>query len=457
MPSKTISILKDSTMTRRVRLIALLFLFSVAAFSTSFAADTKFRAGAARIDVTPSQEELPKPYTSVFDHIYARVIVVDNGPSRVVLASVDSATISNNYPADLAARIAKEANVPVENVMLATTHAHDSIRISNMPGTTAVPFSMPFNAKVEAALVDATRESIAKLQPARIGFGRGKAYINGNRMYWDPEQGRYMLGYDRSGKLPSDKTVYVVKFENVSGEPIAFFVNYALMPIVHTTGSYNGGDSRLGGDVPGATSQYAEKALGEKAVVIMTMGGGDQHPIYRVNRRGPEAQQYSESLIRTYSQILGEEILATSKDIRDTIDQGPLYASGKALTCPGKLTIPINDPSRCSTAPDSKLPLCGVYKEEDAPPVPFGINLLVIGDIALGAVSEDVGTTMVQRVQASSPYTNTIVISRLFGPARYLVTDDMYGLYTFDSTDSHVKKGCAEKSIVNGFQTLMPK
>jgi hypothetical protein len=28
--------------------------------------------------------------------------------------------------------------------------------------------------------------------------------------------------------LPSDKTVWVVKFETVSGEPIAFFVNYAV-------------------------------------------------------------------------------------------------------------------------------------------------------------------------------------------------------------------------------------
>ena len=444
-------------MTRRTGSLLSLLLFAIFATVTSSAAEAKFRAGATRIDVTPSQQELPKPYTSVFDPIYARVIVVENGAARLVLASVDSATISNNYPADLAAHIAKEADVPVENVMLATTHAHDSIRISNVPGTTAVPFSMAFNAKVEAALVDATRQSIAKLQPARIGFGRGKAYINGNRMYWDPEQGRYMLGYDRSGTLPSDKTVYVVKFESLSGEPIAFFVNYALMPIVHTTGSYSGGDDRLGGDVPGATSQYAEKALGEKAVVIMTMGGGDQHPIYRVDRHGPEAQQYSESLIRTYSQILGEEILATSKDIRNTIDQGQIYAAGKDLTCPGKLTTPINDPSRCSNEPDSKLPPCGVYKEEDAPPVTFGINLLVVGDIAFAAVSEDVGTTMVQRVQASSPYRNTVVISRIFGPARYLVTDDMYGLYTFDSTDSHAKKGCAEKSIVSGFLDLMPK
>ena len=113
-----------------------------------------FRVGAARIDVTPPPEEMPKPYVGVFERIYARTIVVDNGKTRAVLATVDTATISQDYPELLTRRLAKEAGIPPAQVHLATTHAHDSIRVSNSPGTTNIPFSQAFNKKVEAALVE---------------------------------------------------------------------------------------------------------------------------------------------------------------------------------------------------------------------------------------------------------------------------------------------------------------
>jgi neutral ceramidase len=434
----------------------LVTLFSMAANARS-ADSGKFRVGAARIDVTPPLQELPKPYLDVWEHIYARTIVVDNGKTRAVLATVDTATISGEFPEQLTQKIAKEAGIPAEQVYLATTHAHDSIRVSNSPGTTNIPFSPAFNAAVEAALLQGVRQSIKDLQPARIGFGRGKAYINTNRTQWDPAQGRYITGADRSGLLPSDKTVYVIKFETLTGEPIAFFANYGIMPIVHGLGNYAGGTPKLGGDVPGATSRYIEKALNEKPVAIMTMGGGDQHPIYRIAGHGPAEEAASEVLTRTYGLMLGEEIMATVKDTKIAMEEGPIYGARKSATCPGKLTTPINSASRCSNQPGSKLPPCGVYKDEDAPPATFNIGLLLLGNIAIGGISEDVGTTIIQRVQAISPYANTFVVSQFFGPARYLVSDDTYGLFTFDSTDSHVKKGCAEQSILQGFRELLPK
>jgi hypothetical protein len=142
--------------------------------------------------------------------------------------------------------------------------------------------------------------------------------------------------------------------------------------------------------------------------------------------------------------------------MKNKVEEGAISGGKTSATCPGKLTTPINSGGRCSNAPGSKLPPC-VFKDEDAPPATFQMGLLLLGNIAIGGVSEDVGTTIIQRIQAISPYANTFVVSQFFGPARYLVSDDMYGMFTFDSTDSHVKKGCAEPSILKGFQQLMSK
>ena len=438
------------------RVLLFVIAMVICTLAQTFAAESgKFRVGATRIDVTPPPEEMPKPYLAIFDRIYARVIVVDNSKTRAVLATVDSATITDGYQVSLTERIAKEAGIPPEQVHLATTHAHDSIRVSKST-TTPRPWSMAFNAKVEAALVEGVQQSIKNMQPARIGFGRGKSYINANRMKWDPDEGRYVTSADRSGLLPSDKNVYVILFETLSGEPIAFFANYGIMPIAHEVPSYPGSTPKIGGDILGATTLYVEKALKEKAVAIMTMGGGDQHPLYRVTGKGPGSDAESEVLTRSYGLMLGEEILATVRDMRNKMEEGPIYGAKTSATCPGKLTKPINSPSNCSNTAGSKLPPC-VYKDEDGPAITINMTLLLLGNVAMGGIWEDSSTSLIQRIQAISPYANTFVDCQFFGPARYLVSDDMYGLYTFESTDSRVKKGCAEQSILKGFQQMFPK
>jgi hypothetical protein len=436
----------------------LLFLIAIMSCSLvqAFAAESgKFRVGAARIDVTPPQEEMPKPYLAIFDRIYARTIVVDNGKTRAVFATVDSATITDGYQISLPARIAREAGIPVEQVHLSTTHAHDSIRVSKST-TTPRPWSMTFNAKVEAALVEGVQRSLKNMQPARIGFGRGKSYINTNRMRWDPDEGRYVVGADRTGLLPSDKNVYVILFESLSGAPIALFANYGIMPIVHEVPDYPGSIPKIGGDILGATSLYIEKSLNEKVVALMTMGGGDQYPVYRVTRKGPGSDAESEVLTRALALMLGEEILATSRDMRNKLESGPIYGAMSSATCPGKVTKPINSPSACSNTPGSKLPPC-VYKDEDGPPITLTMGFLLLGNIAIGGIWEDTVTSLIQHIQAISPYANTFVDCRFFGPARYLVSDDMYGMYTFESTDSRVKKGCAEPAILKAFQEMFSK
>ena len=58
--------------------------------STIYAATPgPLEAGAARIDITPSTNAIPKPYTSILDHIYARAIYLQNGRDRAVLLNAD--------------------------------------------------------------------------------------------------------------------------------------------------------------------------------------------------------------------------------------------------------------------------------------------------------------------------------------------------------------------------------
>jgi neutral ceramidase len=46
---------------------------------SAYAQNTVLRVGAAKVDVTPAENQLPKNYEGILDHIYSRAIVIDNG------------------------------------------------------------------------------------------------------------------------------------------------------------------------------------------------------------------------------------------------------------------------------------------------------------------------------------------------------------------------------------------
>jgi len=50
-----------------------------------FAADSgALQAGAAKVEITPSANAIPQPFTSIHDPLYARAIYLDNGHDRAV-------------------------------------------------------------------------------------------------------------------------------------------------------------------------------------------------------------------------------------------------------------------------------------------------------------------------------------------------------------------------------------
>jgi hypothetical protein len=143
-------------------IVAAVVLFAVPvahAAQPGAAAGAPFRAGAARIDFTP--EQLPRNMVGVLDPIFVRALVLDNGSTRAALVSVDAGSISNDLFAKVSARAAQELNIPATQLMISATHTH------------SVPFQGAGNA--EEKIMQGLRESVARLQPARVAWGTGQS------------------------------------------------------------------------------------------------------------------------------------------------------------------------------------------------------------------------------------------------------------------------------------------
>jgi neutral ceramidase len=408
------------------------------AFSPSFGAESgTLRVGIAKVDITPADPTglanlWGTRFTGIHDKIYARAIFLDNGETTAAIIAVDTVEFADATA--LVARIAKETGVQTSNIILAPTHNHNApmVSLQNWSGMSKNgPAAAAFVAQVEKDLVATLKQAKAGLQPARIGVGSGTAEININRD--DRTTSGFKTGRNPEG--PSDKTVWVIKFETTAGEPIAIFINYA----VHATvlGSQN---TLLTGELPGFTSRYVEQHYNNKIVALWTSGAaGNQGPIIRGG--DPDAENNFKRA-DVLGQILGEEVVRVADNIKATSARPRILGAEKVVTCPGQKTA-------------QEVSARGEVKFLNADPVSFRLGLLMVDRIALTSVSAEVVAQIYQRLRKESSFTNTIMVTLVDGRIGYIADDASYANPTFEVINSPLKSGCGESTIVNGLLEMM--
>jgi len=305
--------------------------------------------------------------------------------------------------------------------------------------------------------MEAVRQAHARLQPARIGFRTGKAYVNTNR---DQKIGdSYRMGY--APEAPSDKTVAVMLVTTPSGDPIAVWTNYAVHGVVMFLSKTRDGKSEVTGDIGGATASYVEDRLGENVVAVWTMGAsGDQNPLFMstYNQDAPDVHDEGAAgwaLLDVQARRLGEEIVRVARNIQNTAGRVLLWAADSTVICPGRKR---ESAGPAGTVPGSFTPLAQTGKWVDGDPVSIPINLMMINDIALANVSGEVFNEIGQKLKKESLFGRTamvtIAISVEGRGGGYIPSERAFTLPAAMAANNRLKPGCAEQAIVNAFVEL---
>lgn len=435
-----------------------------------------FRVGAAKVDITPAQNELPKGYLGILDQIYSRAIVIDNGHTSAALVTLDAGVVPDDVCKTVGERIEKELGIPAVNILFTATHSHSVPGVFPMfarPGASLDSAAMARVSAYEDKVFQSVKLAKTQLQPARISYGTGVSYINVQRDIIDPVTHGWWEGANYAGV--SDKTVAVIKFESLTGEPIAIYYNYAMHAVI--TGNLD----LVSGDAPGATSKYIENHFNNKVVALWSEGAaGDQNPIYfqqtydlrkiriddyakqgkdisnamppggqGMDRNNPEVVRLmneQKEMIVSMGQMLGEEVLRVVRDAKNGETDGRLLGKTTTITCPGRIRTN-----------EGRGGIEGTYK--DGPPVELKLGLLMIDDIAIGATNGEVYNLIAQRLKAESPYKKTMLATLTNGMAMsgYIPDDASFGHQTFEVLSSRLKPGCAETKIVDGIIGMMPR
>lgn len=410
------------------------------AIATSGLAQTAsgLKAGAARLDITPPVADLPLPFTRIADPIYMRVLVLDDGAARAVFAVGDLPTIAADVFADLRQRIAKQAGTTEANVVLAVTHTHNAVRLDHNPVGIVLPGSSKITTATVAKTLDAVKQAVANLQPAKAGYAETMTPLIGRR------PGAPGPGGNDEESL--DKTLGVLKVETPAGEPIAFLINSGLSPVLAQTTP-----EAVTADVAGVIQRSIEQRYGDKPVALYTVGSVASS-FYSARRQGATPPVDPKVIINSVGSLLAEDALATAAQVKSSSDI-KIRGAQTVLQCPGKSTFPLNNSRSCSDAPGSKLPAC-VFKDTDIDPVDLQLGMIKIGDLQLVQADANITPPVWQKLKAVAP-AKTILVALTYGPMHYVMTDASYPSNSYQVTASMVKPGCAERGFIDKSMSMI--
>jgi len=433
-------------------------LLGISLLLTHPAESGTLQVGAAKTDITPAANaDLPmsgyagrrEGFKRIHDHINARAIVLSDGERMAALVAWELIGVPDAIWEELSQRIARESGIPVEYLLLIAVHDHAAPSPFGMYGNNS-PKSAVYTKQVEDATVEAVRSAKQNLQPAKIGIGTGRAYVNINRREYSRESG-WWLGFNPDG--PSDKTVTVIRFDTMSDRPIAFIINYAVHAVVMGDENYE-----ISGDLAGATSRYIEnyyrgrredaprddagaaiqpraEQTTDRTVAMWTSGAAaDQNPISLA--RGSDF-----TMVEALGRILGEEAVRVAAAIHTT-DQVRVWGKQQVFTCPGRKLEAGPVPRRD-------------YKWDDADPVHIRLSLLMINDVALAGVSGEVMTMIHEYLKRQSGSIRTVMVTHTNGSSGYIPDDAAFAQVSYEITTSPLKPGCAESKIISGFLGLI--
>ena len=414
----------------------ILSLVALCAFVPALSAQS-FRAGAAKVDITPKTSDLANKTDIIRDQLFVRAIYMERGDTKAILATADQGGIHGFD--DVISKVSAATGVPVDNIIISATHTHS--------GNTNGFSGAPSTDQVKDAFYKAATEAKTKAAPARLGYGPN----------W---------------KGDADKTLSVLTFMGEDDVPIAVYMNYAMHPVNFFLRGV------ISADYPGDATKYIEDLFDGKTVALFSQGtSGNANPQFAYSSIFQEGQvkgvlppsdikgknpmqpgavpadrlaahQKVVERVSDYVHTLGVMVgvSAMKAMLYNThYESDPvIWAGTQTLTFPGRNRIDTKGRENYNPG------------YTDGPDVQFTVGLLRLGTVNMVTVSGEVYSEIGARLKEESPYANTFMVTLRNGMSPgYIYSNAASNNLTFQVIGSRIKPGYVEKGIVDTSLKLM--
>jgi neutral ceramidase len=423
--------------------------------------------GAARGVITPPLALLPdlralrdECFGGVLEDIYVRAIAIGNGSAKALMVGFDLDKAP--YPAENLALLSEHTGIPQENIFYFSVHNHTSPVTGFRPeeGPNDLRRKPPavqaathaYERQVLDTVVQVVDEALAHMRPARMGCVCGESYINVNRNqqyeYVDENgERRSEVGLGADPAADVDRTVFVLKFEDLDGRALAFLINYPVHNCVLISNRFCEGKTGIAGDLSGRLCRAVEDKFPGCTAVWSSGAAGDVNPVMLNEMYYPDPETG-----RPLMAVMGEgcaaalDVLA-GRHITDVM--GVIH----------RLECDIESAAIAGTVAWSYTPGRAVIKRDDGTeeikvgdgvdPYEVRLHLVRIGEVALLGFSGELYSSMGLRLKEISPLENTVLINHdasLMARSNYIIDDE-----TFARGPSSILPGSRNTHMLPGY------
>ncbi|NLC67474.1 MAG: hypothetical protein GX754_01530, partial [Clostridiaceae bacterium] len=165
------------------------------------------------------------PYTmskSINDELTATVIALEYENLQALLISATVCLINTFLADKIREMISKETAVPVSNIIISATHTHSGPNTGGAFGWGDIDEKYCSNIFIPQ-IINAAKEAILNLKPAKLGIGTIESYVGINRRQLKKDNKIY-LGQNPYGCF--DKIMTVLSFKGLDDSPIVNIIHY---------------------------------------------------------------------------------------------------------------------------------------------------------------------------------------------------------------------------------------
>ncbi len=246
-------------------------------------AQTEWRAGVAKVVITPDQPvwmagyaSRTKPSEGASHDLYAKALALqDQRGKRVVIVTTDHLGLPRALSETIASRVERQYKLPRAHLVLSSSHTHTGpVPYRNLEG--AYFFDEPQAAAIQRndqrmsdKIVAVVGEALQRLAPAVLSFGRGAAHFAINRRV--NRDGSYVFGVNKDGVKDDD--VPLLRVSAPDGSLRAVLFSYACHNTTLTDTFY-----QFNGDYAGYAQMEIEQANPGAVAMFMMGAGADINP-----------------------------------------------------------------------------------------------------------------------------------------------------------------------------------
>lgn len=282
------------------------------------------RAGAAQAEITPPVGVSLAGYfhdrvsTRVRDPLFARALVVEHAGARSALVSCDLICMTDEIANGARERIAREAGIPPESVLICATHTHTG---PELRANAVVPRSGEWVDSLPGRIAGAVIAAAQGLRPATLRPGRTQVHgYSFNRLFRLTDGSEVFGARDPSAVIapagPIDPELQTLSLVDEEGRLFALAVNFALHPDVIGGGSAD----FLSADWPGELARAISAVYGEGVVTLFLQGtcGDINHVIHEPTHlpRGGPAKSIQLGRALAGAAMLAQERAEPLSDLR---------------------------------------------------------------------------------------------------------------------------------------------